>query len=260
MNTTRPATSAEEVRLGDPDRFVATLAAPAAARVTLWPLYALNLQLARAPWASAEPLVAEMRLQWWCDSLDDLGAGKSPAHPLLRELAPLVARTPALIAPLAAMAEARRRECWREGFADAAELRSHIEATAGNLMWASALALGAPVAAEPVVRGFGFASGLANWLRAVPALNARGLPPLPDPDEAAISALAATGLAEIAAARRARKVLPRRAAPALFSGWLAPWVLARAQAEPACVAAGQLEPSEFRRRATLLRPVFSGRW
>ncbi len=260
MNSTAPTDAAEEVRLGDPDRFAATLAAPAAARVVLLPLYALNLQLARAPWASGEPLVAEMRLQWWCDSLDDLGAGKTPAHPLLRELAPLVARTPALIAPLGAMAEARRRECWRTGFADVAELRAHIAATAGNLMWASALALGAPDAAESVVRGFGYAAGLANWLRAVPALAARGLPPLPDPDREAVAALAATGLVEIATARRARAAVPRAVAPALFPGWLAPWVLARAQANPERVVAGQLEPSEFRRRATLLRPAFSGRW
>ncbi len=49
---------AERVEKGDPDRFAATMAAPPAARARLWPLYAVNLEIARAPWASSEPATA----------------------------------------------------------------------------------------------------------------------------------------------------------------------------------------------------------
>lgn len=251
---------AELVRAHDPDRFAATLAAVPAARPKLWPLYALNLELARAPWASAEPLVAEMRLQWWVDALDALLAGRAPQHEVLVEIARLLAETPPLATPLAAMAEARRRECWREEFADADALGAHIDATAGNLMWAAALALGAPSAAEPVVRDFAWGAGLANWLRAVPALSARGLPPLPDARPEGVAALAREGLARLARARAQRASVPAAAAPALFSGWLAARVLRRAAAHPDRVASGRLEPSEFARRAGLLRPAFLGRW
>ena len=252
---------AEMVRAHDPDRFSATLAAPAAARARLWPLYALNLELARAPWASKEPIVAEMRLQWWVDALEGLVAGGGAAsHDVMAALVPLLATTPALAPPLAAMAEARRRECWREGFADSGELGAHIDATSGNLMWAAALALGAPAKAEPVVHDFAWGVGLANWLRAVPALVAHGLVPLPDARPEGAAALARTGLARIARARAARADLPGAAAPALFPGWLAVGVLRRAAAHPERVAAGRLEPSEFARRAGLLRPAFTGRW
>ena len=55
------------VERGDPDRFAATMAAPVAARAQLWPLYAFNLEVARAPWVTKEPMIAEMRLQWWRD-------------------------------------------------------------------------------------------------------------------------------------------------------------------------------------------------
>ncbi len=46
------AACAALVERGDPDRFAATMAAPMAARARLWPLYALNLEAARAPWVT----------------------------------------------------------------------------------------------------------------------------------------------------------------------------------------------------------------
>jgi hypothetical protein len=55
------------VERGDPDRFAAAMAAPPAARAKLFPLYAFNLEVARAPWVSKEAMIAEMRLQWWRD-------------------------------------------------------------------------------------------------------------------------------------------------------------------------------------------------
>ena len=54
---------AELVERGDPDRFLATMAAPVALRATLFPLYAFNVEIARAPWVTQEPMIAEMRLQ-----------------------------------------------------------------------------------------------------------------------------------------------------------------------------------------------------
>ena len=54
---------------GDPDRYLSVLAAPLWARELLLPLYACNLEIARAPWASKEPMIAEMRLQWWRDKI-----------------------------------------------------------------------------------------------------------------------------------------------------------------------------------------------
>ena len=63
------------VAKGDPDRFAATMAAPVAARRVLFPFYAFNLEVARAPWVTQEPLIAEMRLQWWADALDEIARG-----------------------------------------------------------------------------------------------------------------------------------------------------------------------------------------
>ena len=61
------AACAALVERGDPDRFMAVMAAPVALRVRLFPLYAFNLEIARAPWVTTQPMIAEMRLQWWRD-------------------------------------------------------------------------------------------------------------------------------------------------------------------------------------------------
>ena len=59
------------VEKGDQDRFLAVMAAPVQARARLFVLYAFNLEVARAPWVSEQPLIAEMRLQFWRDVLAD---------------------------------------------------------------------------------------------------------------------------------------------------------------------------------------------
>ena len=55
---------ADLVHRGDPDRFAAIMAAPVGARERLFPIFAFNLEVARAPWVTAEAMIAEMRLQW----------------------------------------------------------------------------------------------------------------------------------------------------------------------------------------------------
>ena len=59
------AACAAIVQRADPDRFLAVMAAPVAVRARLFPLFAVNVEVARAPWVTQEPLIAQMRLQWW---------------------------------------------------------------------------------------------------------------------------------------------------------------------------------------------------
>jgi len=248
------------VETGDPDRFLAAMAAPPAARARLWPLYALNLELARAPWASAEPLVAEMRLQWWVDTLDRIAAGERPrTHEVAGPLADLIAETGQPIAPLQAIAEARRRDCWGEPFESTEDLLAYLAGTAGNLMLAAGQALGAPEAAHPTLQDAGLAAGLAAWLIAVPELTARGRAPLPDPAPEAIAALARTGLDHLTRAHKSRATLPAAAIPALYPAWQAKALLSRAAKEPARVLANSLRLSEFSRRGRLLLTATTGR-
>ena len=246
------------VERGDPDRFMAVMAAPVAVRQLFWPLYAFNLELARAPWVTQEPLIAEMRLQWWRDVVSEIGAGGVVrVHEVASPLARVVRGKSLPVALLDGMAEARRWDIYRAPFADEAAFSAHLDATAGHLMWLCALALGAEVAAEAAVRDVAWALGLANWLRAVPELEARGRLPLVDGRQAAVKALAAEGLARLARARR--RGVSRALAPALLPAWQAGGLLAQVVRAPGRVADGTLGLAEFRKRGGLaVRAVFGG--
>ena len=104
----------EAVRQQDPDRFGAALVAPPKSRPGLITLYALNLEIARAPFQSAEPMLAEMRLQWWVDRLAEMGKGTAP--PLHDVLTPLWQEWGTEAGALVGLAEARRRDAGRDAF------------------------------------------------------------------------------------------------------------------------------------------------
>ncbi len=196
---------AQLVERGDPDRFAAIMAAPVSARAALFPLAAFNLEVARAPWVAKEPMIAEMRLQWWRDVLAEAGGDAIPkAHEVAGPLAGVIRAHAVPVDLLDRVVEARRWDIYRDAFADRAAFDAYLEDTAAGLIWAGALALGAPAGAEAVVRDYGYAVGLANYLRAVPELEARGRVPLLDGRTQAVADLAREGLARLARARAGR--------------------------------------------------------
>ncbi|THD83126.1 phytoene synthase [Aliigemmobacter aestuarii] len=246
------------VEKGDPDRFRALMVAPLAARLRLFPLFAFNLEVARAPWASREPMIAEMRLQFWRDVVDEAGQGRARAHEVAAPLAHLIRDHALPLDVLDRLVAARQWDIYRDPFADQAALDAYLEDTGAGLMWAACKALGAPDAAEGAVRAAGWAAGLAGFLRAFPELEARGRVPLVDGRPEAVAALARRGLAAWARAHAGRP--PAVCAPALRTAWQTPAILRTAMRDPARVAGDALAPSEFARRWGLLWRAASGGW
>lgn len=242
------------VETGDPDRFHAAMAAPLAARAVLFPLYALNVEVSRAPWVTKEPMVAEMRLQWWRDALDTIASGQTPPrHDVLTPLAALL-DDPACAA-LDDMILARRWDIYKDPFEDTAAFETHLDHTAGTLMWISARALGAGAPCEPTLRRIGRAMGLANWLRAIPALERAGRVPLVDGRSETIRTLAQSALENLST-----KGVDRAARPALLAAWQTRAILAAAAANPAAVADGSLAIGPLASRASLLKLKLLGRF
>lgn len=239
---------AEIVQRGDPDRFAAVMAAPTAARARLFPLYAFNLEVARAPWVSKEPMIGEMRLQWWRDVVAEPAARAhevaGPFHALIQEVALPLGVIDRLI-------EARIHDVYGEPFADGAAFAAYLDDTAGGLMWLAATACGGTD--ESAARALGWAMGLANYLRAVPELEARGRQPLPDGRAEAVQALAKDGLQRLATAKG------RVPVPAALAAWQARGLLRQVVAHPAVVANGEMGLSEFALRGGLLWAAFTGR-
>lgn len=247
------AACAALVERGDPDRFRAVMAAPVEARAQLFPLYAFNLEVARAPWVTQEPLIAEMRLQWWREVVENAASGVARAHEVAGPLHELIRDFGLPVEVLDRLIAARRWDIARGPHEGAEGLADYLEDTGAGLMWLAARALGAPDAAEAAVRAYGWASSAAMYIRAVPELAARGRQPL----QASISAhdLATRGLDKLAEARAGRKSVPKDVAPALLAGWQTEALLRQ-------VVAGRSSPelSEARKRWGLMWQAVTGRW
>jgi len=65
------------VRRADPDRYFASLFAPAEIRPYLFALYAFNHELARIGETVHEPMMGQIRLQWWREAIDGARRGQS---------------------------------------------------------------------------------------------------------------------------------------------------------------------------------------
>jgi phytoene synthase len=237
---------------GDPDRFAATMATPPALRRILFPLYAFNMEVARAPWLTSEPMIAEMRLQWWRDALQEIGAGGPVRrHEVTLPLAPLL--DVSACATLDRLIAARRWDIYKDPFEDDADFARYLDETGAGLMWIAARAAGAAAHHEGDVRAWGRATALANFLRAVPALEAAGRVPLVDGRPQAVADLARAALDSLP-----RGPVPEPVAGVVLAAWQTRVVLRQAANQPARVAQGTLGQSEFARRFGLLRAAAFG--
>jgi len=225
------------VERGDPLRFRTAMLAPVAQRASLFALYAFNVEVSRAPWVTQEAMIAEMRLQWWRDVLEEIAKGGSVRrHEVATPLSEVITAEQATL--LDELVAARRWDIYRDPFEDAADLDRYIDQTAGHLMWVGASVLGEAV--EAPVRDAARAAGIGAWLRAIPALEAAGRVPLLDGTPSGVSELAQSGLDALARARKGRASVPRACAPAMLPATAAEPALKQARSTPQAVVEGQL--------------------
>jgi len=265
---------AELVKAGDPDRYLSVMAAPVAARDRLLVLYAFNLEVARAPWASNEEMIAEMRLQWWLDTINEIYNGKVRHHEVVGPLADVIAAYDLPQNLFVELIEARRFDIYREGHSGLPAFDAYIDATSGNLMRLAAMSLGAKDLT--CIVDFGYGVGVANLWRALPALYAAGRHPVPVncaldrnavaggevPENLsdALRSISANALSKVQSARQGRKTLPKAVAPALLSGWQVDVPLKMVAAQPGDALRQPLETSEFQKKLGLLWRSATGRW
>ena len=223
---------AQIVEKGDPLRFRTVMAAPLDIRAKLFPIYAFNVEVSRAPWITAEPMIAEMRLQWWRDVLEEITQGRDVRrHEVATPLAAVLSHKDAqALDPLIA---ARRWDCYREPFEDIEHFQDYVGKTAGLLMEVCAGILG--VQDVHMARDLGFGAGLAGFLRAIPALEAAGRIPLVDGTHAGLRQLAQIGLDRMGKPTR-------HVGPAFWPAIGARQTLRQVIKDPAAVADGRLDP------------------
>ncbi len=245
------------VERADPLRFRAAMAAPVAARRLLFPLYAFNVEVARAPWVTQEPMIAEMRLQWWRDVCEEITEGRPVRrHEVATPLSQMISGDDARL--LDELVAARRWDIYKDAFEDAGHFDRYINQTSGHLTWVAARNLGD--ADETVVRDAAYATGVAAWLLAIPALEARGRVPLLDGTAQGVVDLAAGALDRLTGARAGRGKVSGKAAAALLHVGPAERTLRAAINDPQAVGAGGLPDPIRTDGLRLAYRAFTGRW
>ena len=76
----------DEGRRHDHDRYLTALFLPAERRAAALALYAFNLEIARTREIVSEPLLGQIRLQWWRETIEGLFAGNPREHPVVDAL------------------------------------------------------------------------------------------------------------------------------------------------------------------------------
>jgi phytoene synthase len=228
----------DQVRRHDHDRYLTALLAPADRREALFALYAFNLEVARTRELVSEPMLGEIRLQWWRDAVAEMFAGKPRRHEVIGPLAAAVSRFALGRDHFGRLIEARARDLDAAPFDDLAALEDYAEGTSATLTWLALQVLGArDAAASAAGRHIGIAWALVGLMRALPFHRALGRATIPasfgvaaDDRRAlrrAVAAICARAREHLDAARQLRGAVDRLARAALLPGILADLYLNR---------------------------------
>ncbi|NNE84151.1 MAG: squalene/phytoene synthase family protein [Alphaproteobacteria bacterium] len=170
MSSGKPALSycAQEVREHDHDRYLTALFVPAARREAVFALYAFNAEVARTREAVSEPILGQIRLQWWREALEGIYQGEVREHPVVEGLNAAVQNYDLERTPFETLLDARAADLDDTPPANLASLEAYAEATSGTLSVVAMTVLGypdgAPARAAQLV---GTAWALIGLMRAV---------------------------------------------------------------------------------------------
>ena len=164
-------------RSGDRDRYWAALFVPEPARTGLMALAAFNAELARIPEIVSEPLLGEMRLQWWRDAL----ASDEPTGHAAADAVRYAAKAFALDGNrLLGLIDARIFDVTGDVMPDMQATGAYLQKTAGSMF-----ALAAQITGDEdslprdIVSDAAIAYGLTGLMRALAIDRARGRLHLP---------------------------------------------------------------------------------
>ncbi|MDF2367311.1 phytoene/squalene synthase family protein [Sneathiella sp.] len=123
----------DEVRRYDYDRWLTAIFAPTAAREGVFALLAFHAEIARIRETVSEPMLGDIRLQWWRDALNSIAGGTSPAHPVAEALARIIPAHNLDIGDFQTIIDARAYDLDPLPFQTVAELLRYSEQTGGVL-------------------------------------------------------------------------------------------------------------------------------
>ena len=155
------------------DRYLAARLAPRAVHRDLIALAAFVGDTARIAATASEPLIGEIRLQWWRDVLRPGPAeGEATGNPVADALREAIARHALPAEPFAKLLDARSCVLNPEFGMSGAALDQHLDETEGAAFRIAACILGVPPgeAADKLVFAAGQSYGRVQLLRTVPLM------------------------------------------------------------------------------------------
>jgi phytoene synthase len=239
------------VRRHDHDRFQTALFVPSGRRESLFALYAFNYEVARVRETVSEPVLGQIRLQWWRESIAAAFEGGPVRHHIVVEALTAAIRACDLTrAHFERLVDAREQDLDEAPSASFAVLQDYAEATSARLVYLALESLGVrDPSAEKAGFHIGIAYALAGFLRAMPfqARAGRLIVPADIAAQTALDAadylalrstralraaaaeIAAAASRHLASARIHRHSIARRALPALLPAIVAERSLTRLQ-------------------------------
>jgi NADH dehydrogenase [ubiquinone] 1 alpha subcomplex assembly factor 6 len=272
--------SAQQVRSGDSDRFLTALFAPEDRREHLFALYAFNLEVARIPELIHEPMMGQIRLQWWRERLDEIYAGAPRGGAETPQaLAQAIAAVGLPHDSFETILTARERDLDPTPPADIGEFQAYAQATAGELNVLAARLLGAADDATlAAARNVGTAWAMIGHLRALAFNAGMGRMTLPratmgpataadvlkgrvgEALRATAQAVGAEAGALLSVARALRRDIDKRALPALLLAPLADLHLRKLRSRHFNPLGPDLEIAKPRKQAALFLSALRGRY
>jgi NADH dehydrogenase [ubiquinone] 1 alpha subcomplex assembly factor 6 len=237
------------VRTHDRDRFQTALFAPPAERAALFALYAFNYEIARVRESVHEPMLGQIRLQWWRETVDAAYGDAAPRrHEVVEPLTEAIRRHGLSRQYFERLIDTRERDLDDTPPKTLTALEDYAEGTSVPLIRLALEALDAATAqTEAVATPIGIAYALTGLIRAMPRHARSGRVMIPEEVAAnqgldagdyanarvtpamrrAIETMARAASRHLDAARAMRTRLPKAALPALLPARIAATFLKR---------------------------------
>ena len=242
----------DNLKVLEPERYAASLIGSIDEQEKLHYLYALNYEISKAAWISSEPLICQIRLKWWKDSLTDHSVIKS--YQFINKIVNMFEISSIPIELISEMIDARYWDTNSSKFQSVTDEDDYINKTYGNLFWIGAQLLGADRNLEEPVRDYAYGAGVSSFLLAAPRLLSKNRQPFLENNDEYIKNMATKALLKY---KLGKKVLnsQKYLYPILFSAWQTNTLLNKAIRSPKSISAGRLKLGELRRKWSFLWKV-----
>jgi len=155
----------EQLKSVDPDRLRAAVFADKAGRERLQLLYAFHYELAKVPELVSEPMIGQIRYQWWRDAVAEIYEGKPVRkHEIATPLSKILFEYDVPRFWVDRLIDGRERDLDPRPFANLEEAKEYCRQTSGVLMQIAVKLLGAEP--DEAVLSAGEAWGLTGLARA----------------------------------------------------------------------------------------------